>query len=306
MLQSPRGASGEQHAASAPRRDAPPLLLDLGVRDDREARELRRALGLYQRGRRAAARRLFARHDSLNAQVALAVAAWPEGTTARLRRLSTRYPRSALVHANLGIALFWEGRRAEAVTAWRAAVRVEPDSPAAVRADDFLHPRYAPGLPQFVPSFAPPASLRRLPPARQLRVLRDRARAGSGDRQTPAYWKILYGVALQRVGRPVSAERAFAAAAAAAPRDPEAQVAAAVARFRKSRPARGFARLGPLTRRFPHSPTVRYHLGLLLLWIGRVDEAERQLERAIALGPRSPLGGEARRLLRRVQEARKQ
>ena len=126
MLQSSGGTSAEQHEAAAPRREPPPLLLDLGVRDDREARELRRALDLYERGRLGAARPLFARHDSLNAQVGLALAAWPEGTTARLRRLSALHPRSALVRVNLGLALEWEGRRREALAAWRAE---PPDDP---------------------------------------------------------------------------------------------------------------------------------------------------------------------------------
>ena len=52
---------------------------------------------------------------------------------------------------------------------------------------------------------------------------------------------------------------------------PDAQVAAAVVRFDKTRPVLAFSRLGPLTRRFPHASTVRFHLGLLLLWLARAQ-----------------------------------
>jgi tetratricopeptide (TPR) repeat protein len=192
---------------------------------------------------------------------------------------------------NLGIALYWTGRRREALSAWRAAKDAAPDTLSAVRADDFLHPRYNRGLPTFVPSFAPPAGLARLSPARQLAAL---ARAPG------VHAKLLYGIALQRLGRPLSAERAFAAAAALAPNDPDAQVAAAVGRFDKDRPERAFSRLGPLTRRFPHASTVRFHLGLLLLWLGEVKEGTRQLRLARAAGPKTPLGREAALFLRKL------
>ena len=57
--------------------------------------------------------------------------------------------------------------------------------------------------------------------------------------------KLLYGAALLRLGRTVSAEREFAAAAALAPHDADAQVAAAVGRFDKANPSLAFSRLGP-------------------------------------------------------------
>src|SRR5439155_15102676 len=83
--------------------------------------------------------------------------------------------------------------------------------------------------------------------------------------------KLLYGLALQRLGHRLAARREYDAAAKLAPGDPEAQVAAAVGHFDKSRPADAFSRLGPLTRRFPHAATVRFHLGPLLFWLSRVQ-----------------------------------
>jgi Flp pilus assembly protein TadD len=111
--------------------------------------------------------------------------------------------------------------------------------------------------------------------------------------------KLLYGVALQRIDRPVSARGEFSAAARLAPRSADAQVADAVGRFDKDHPERAFSRIGPLARRFPKAATVRFHLGLLLLWLGDVDEAKRQLTRATRLGP--PLSREAKRLLDRLE-----
>jgi predicted Zn-dependent protease len=105
-------------------------------------------------------------------------------------------------------------------------------------------------------------------------------------------------VGFQQALRPVSAEREFAAAARAAPDDPEALTAAAVGRYDKERPAAAFSRLGPLARRFPHAQTVRFHLGLLLIYFGDIAQAKRQLALARAEGPRNPLGKRAQTLLR--------
>jgi tetratricopeptide (TPR) repeat protein len=273
-----------------PRAGRPPLALDLGLRTDPEARALARADGLY-RSRPKDAARIFARYSSPEAEVGAAMAGWPAGTVARLETLAAQYPRSAAVALNLGLALYWSRRGAEAIQAWRDAAMLEPDSPYAVRAADFLHPRYAPGLPAFVPSFQEPLRTRTLPPARRLAALAAAAR--DGDAQT----KLLYGVALQNLGRPRSAERQFAAAARQAPNDPEARVAAAVGRFDKSNPSAAFSRLGPLVRVFPHAPTVRFHLGLLLLWLGQVDQARDELRRARDENPKSALGREADRYL---------
>jgi len=292
VLQSEEDPAAERAGATGA---APPLLLDLGLRRDARAAALRRAARLYDRGRRDEAGEIFRRQDSLDGQIGLALARWPHGSVERLEQLTRVHPRVALVHLNLGLALFWSDRRDEALVAWRAATRVEPDSVSSVRASDLLHPNSPRGLPTFVPSFRPPAALAGLSPARQLAQLATAARSG-GVRP-----KLLYGVALQRVGRPRSAERVYAAAAAVDPKSVEAQVAAAVGRFTKERPERAFSRLGPLARRYPREPTVRFHLGLLLLWLGELEQAKRQLALASAAGDDDPLAREAGRFLRRLK-----
>jgi tetratricopeptide (TPR) repeat protein len=208
----------------------------------------------------------------VTAEVRNALAAWPAGTVRRLRILAARYHSSGLVRLELGLALALTGQQNDAVAAWKDAERVQPDSPSAVRAQDLRHPGTAPGLPPFVPSFTQPASA--------------------------AENHLLRGAGYQQALRPLSAEREFEAAVHAAPNDPEALTAAAVGLYDKDRPAVAFSQLGPLARRFPHAQTVRFHLGLLLIYFGDLTRARHQLSLARAEGPRTPLGKRAETLLR--------
>lgn len=287
---SDRPATVAATTGATQRAGAPPLSLDLGVRTDPEATDLRRAVALYEKDDRASAGELFAKHSSLEARVGQAFSRWPDATVARLTQLAGLHPRSALVQLNLGIALFWAGEDG-AKAAWRSAAALEPDTPYAVTAGNLLYPSFARNLPIFVPSFDVPAEVGSLSAPAQLKALERRAAAGDRDST------LLYGVALQRLGRQRSAERVFASLAAQRPKDAEAQVAAAVARFDKAAPVKAFSRLGPLSRRFPQAATVRFHLGLLLLWSGEVKEARRQLRLARTVEPGSSLAREAKRYL---------
>jgi tetratricopeptide (TPR) repeat protein len=281
-------------AAPTPRKGAPPLVLELGVRDDPAARALRLAIRLYADGKREQARAIFDRDDSLEAKLGSAFAAWPDSLD-RVEQLGALYPRSALVQLHVGLARYWAGENG-ALDAWREARDVEPDTPYAVSAGDLLHRDFAPGLPVFQPSSPLPAPLRGKRPAEQLELLRGAASVGFDSRLGLAY-KLYYGVALQRLGRPVSARRAYTAAARAYPSDPEALAADAVGRYSKESPVEAFSRLGPLSRRFPEAATVRFHLGLLLLWQGDVEEARRQLRLARSAESRSRVAIEAGRYL---------
>ena len=292
---------GDDEGNAAPRtnRGAPGLELSVILRNDAEAKALRRAERAYDRGDSQAARdqfeALLEQHpESLEAAVGAAVAGWPTTTLFRLRELAAEYPKSALVRLHLGLALYASGDDQAAEAQWRQALAVEPDTPSALRAEDLLHPEMAPGRPFFYPSFAPQVGLGG-GPAAQLDALR-RAALRGGVRDN-----LLYGVALQRVDRFVSAREAFARARAIDPESLDARVAEAVGNFSKGEPADAFSRLGPLTDSHPRSPVVRFHLGLLLLWLRDVEEARRQLQRAADADRGGFYGKEARALLSRLE-----
>jgi tetratricopeptide (TPR) repeat protein len=286
-------------AATGPqaRSGAPPLALDLGVRVDGEALDLRTGLALYEEGKLAAAKERFARHGSLEARIGTAFTGWPNETVARLTELSGLHPKSAAIQLNLGIARYWAGE-GDARAAWQSAVELQPDTAYAVTAGNLLHPEFARNLPLFVPVANVSAAVRRLDPPDQFATLARRAKGGSVSN------RLFYGVALQRLGRQVSAERVFAEAARLHPSDPEARVAAAVGLFDKAAPVKAFSRLGPLTKTFPDAATVRFHLGLLLLWSGQVKEARRQLELVRTVQPDSRLVGIARQYLDQLDKAK--
>ena len=126
-----------------------------------------------------------------------------------MKRLVAGHPHSSLAVLHLGLAYYWSGRNADAVAAWRRAEALQPDTPFAVDAESLLYAgRTLPGRPPFVSPYEAPTALRGLPAGEELAAL---ARAA---RRPSARAKILYGVALQRLGRSVSAEQQFAAAAA--------------------------------------------------------------------------------------------
>ncbi|HYM64506.1 MAG TPA: hypothetical protein VES61_07490 [Gaiellaceae bacterium] len=243
------------------------------------ARELIAGERAYERGERKTALREFQavlRQDpaSIEAAVGAALAAWPEGSLDRLRALVVSHPRSGVVRLHLGLALGVAGDRAGAEREWREAEARDPDTPAALEAESLLHPNMAPGRPFFVTTALPPASVQKLGTVAQEAALRRRAERGrAGD------WLVL-GAFLQRIERPVSAREAYGRALVLAPGSLEAQTADAVVRFDKDDPSEAFSRLGPLARRHPRSSLVRFHLGLMLLWIRAVDDAKNQLELA--------------------------
>ena len=213
---------------------------------------------------------VFDRPTPAEPEIKAAFRAWPDGTLDRMERLGDRYPRDAVVQFHLGIARLYSGFNADAVAALRTAKRTGRDTPYEIRADNLLHPQFfGPGYPLFQPT------------RRNALLAR--------------------GVRLQSEGRQHSAERVYARAARLHPGDDEAQVAAAVGLFDMDRLSRSFSRLGPLTRRFPRSQSVRFHLGLMLAWTGQRDAAVAQFERARSLDRTSVLGREADAFLARLE-----
>ena len=271
----------------------PPLELAFGVESGQQAQTLARAQNLYNRGEVEQAAALFARYRSPAAQIGSAFAAWASGNgVQRLQQLSTRYPNSPLVVLHLGLAYYWAGRTADAVTEWEQAARLGRDSPYGVDAETALHPTDVPGLPPIVTGLEVPKALAKLPAVREFAALK-RSAAEPDVRA-----KLLYGAALWNyLQMPVSAEREFAAAAKLAPGDELARALAAVGLFSKANPVRAFGKLGPLTAVFPHSAVVEFHLGVLLLYIDKRAKAAEHLRAALADGPHSPYAKPAMSLL---------
>jgi tetratricopeptide (TPR) repeat protein len=275
-------------------RKGPPLLqLEFGTRSDPEAQALAQAETLFDRDHQVAqAAAIFRRYDSVEAELGSAFASWqgPSSLEA-VKQLAAAHPNDPAALLNLGWASFQAGRNADAATAWRQTATRYPDSPYGVDAQDALHSG-PPGLPPIVTGVELPSPIANLPAAKQIVALK-RAAAGNDVRA-----KLLYGAALWNyLHMPISAERELAAAAKLAPHDAGVRAAAAVALFSKANPTRAFGHLGPLTAVFPHSAAIEFHLGGLLLYIGKLGKAREHLRAAVADAPHSPYAKPARTLL---------
>jgi tetratricopeptide (TPR) repeat protein len=275
-------------------RKGPPLLqLEFGTRSDPEAQALAQAEALFDRDHQVArAAAIFRRYHSVEAQLGSAFASWdgPSSLEA-VKQLAAAHANDPAALLNLGWADFQAGRNADAATAWRRTATRYPDSPYGVDAQDALHGG-PPGLPPIVTGVELPGSIAQLPAAEQLAALK-RAAAGSNIRA-----KLLYGAILWNgLHRPISAQRVFADAAQLAPHDAVVRAAAAVALFSKANPTPAFGHLGPLTAVFPRSSAIEFHLGGLLLYIGKLGKAQEHLRAAVTAGPHSPYAKPARTLL---------
>jgi tetratricopeptide (TPR) repeat protein len=285
-------------AVTKPRAGRPPLELEFGVDASPEARALARAQALYNGKKVAQAAAIFGRYHSVDAQIGSAFAAWNRGGLAALKSLAAAHPASDVVLLHLGLADYWAGRNADAVAAWQRTARVGADTPYGVKAEDLLHPTLPIGLPYLLIDYKPPPAVRNLPAAKELAAL---AKAAA---QPDVHAKLVYGLALWGLQRPLSAEHQFEAAAKLAPHDPVALTAAAVGAFTKADPTKAFGRLGTLTGTFPGASVVRLHLGLLLLWTGEQKKAVTQLRIAAASEPGSPYSKDAQALLTRLPGTR--
>jgi tetratricopeptide (TPR) repeat protein len=288
LLQTRGETTARPGAVTKPRPGVPPLWFEFGTRGDREALDLSRAAALLKKGDRRQAAAIFARYHSLQAKIGAAFAAWPGHGLDELKRLAAAHPDSPVALLHLGYAYYWSGRVADAVSTDERVAKDFPDSPESVQAENILYPRLVPNLPPIVSTAALPSAPTR---AAQLRML---ARAAA---RPDAQAKLLYGLALWRLWRRVSAERQFAAAAKLEPNDATVRTALAVGAFTKRDPVRAFGRLGPLTGEFPKAAVVRFHLGLLLLWTRQLEKGVEQFRLAAADDPGSIYGAEARQFI---------
>jgi tetratricopeptide (TPR) repeat protein len=204
------------------------------------------------------------------AAVRKALAEGPNRAARALEALAAEQPDDPVVQFNYATALFCGGFDAEATQAFRRAKKAGRDTRYEVVADNLLHPRYFDqGYPLFQYSGHDPL--------------------------------LIQGQVAQRNFHQETAERLWARAAKLHPNDPEAQVAAAVGRFDMDNLNASFSRLGPLAKRFPKSQSVRFHLGLLLVWTGQDRNLiVKEFRLARRLGPSTILGKQAEGFLDRL------
>jgi predicted Zn-dependent protease len=201
------------------------------------------------------------------ATVRNALSKGPRRAARALEALADEHPKDPVVQFNYATALYCGGFDAEALQAYRKAKRAGRDTRYEVTADVILHPQFFSegGYPPFVYS--------------------------GGDAL------LVQGQIAQRNYHQHTAERLWARAAKLHPNDADAQVAAAVGRFDMDNLSASFSRLGPLVKRFPKSQTVRFHLGLLLVWTGQAKQAIKELRLAHQLDPGTAMGQQAAKLV---------
>src|SRR5262245_19891362 len=110
LLQTRGESTTAPGAVTKPRAGIPPLFLDFGVRDDREALELTAGATLLNAKHVAAARAIFARYHSVPAQIGLAFANWPGNGLETLKTIVAHSPRSPAAGYHLAWAFLWSGR----------------------------------------------------------------------------------------------------------------------------------------------------------------------------------------------------
>ena len=154
-----RGSDGiRARARRAARKGAPPLALDLGLRDRRAGEEPSGGRSTCTRPTSRGGRPDLRPVSSLAAQIGSAFAGWPNGTVSQLEGMANRYPDNSLVLLNLGLAPLLErrqrGRGPGLADAYGGAAR----HASSLTADRLLHPNNTGRHPVFVPALPRPSS----------------------------------------------------------------------------------------------------------------------------------------------------
>jgi tetratricopeptide (TPR) repeat protein len=216
------------------------------------------------------------------AAIEAAFKSWPHGSIDAMQRLGLQYASTrtlaerhtgAIVQFYRGLALYWAGYPADATQALEQAKRLGRNTPYQGLADNFLHPQF----------FQPPSgpSYPVFQPLHHDRLLEQ-------------------GSQLQQEGHQISAQRVYHRAMKLHPNDDAAATAYAVSLFDEDNLVPAFSHLGPLTKRFPKSQIVHYYLALLLAWTAQGQEAVKQFEQVVALGPSTTLGQTAKKALESI------
>ena len=255
---------------------------------------------------RALRRRAGARGGARSSRAALArgeasgrVRRLAGGSLERLEQLGGSIPRSALAQLHLGLARLWAAAGGCRDGVARGARRASRTRATRCAPADLLHPEFAPRPARLRARGALPAGVASC----RRRASSSACATAPSPRPKGRAGRLLYGSRSSGSAGRVSARARLRGGGAARARRARGAGRRRGRPLRQGRPAAAFSRLGPLTRRFPQAATVRFHLGLLLLWTGRSTRRSGSCgsrERAAArLAPRR----EARRYLRELEEA---
>jgi tetratricopeptide (TPR) repeat protein len=242
--------------------------------------DVQMAIGSEQlvRGDGAAATAAFTAARKLGepaADAALVVASYnPKAPDAAISRLELLAPSSPFARYELGVVQLWAGRLPQATAALKAVRDAAPESFYGVKADDLLHPTMQPGYPLFVPADDPPDG-----------ATQESLKAAADKAPNDAKAQLQYGSALQGAGLRQEALKVYAQALKADPTSIEAQVALVLAAFKKDDPAKAFGTVGPLVRDHAGDPSPRFHLAMMLLWIGQPEKARAEFRQVASEAP---------------------
>ena len=277
----------------------PRLQLSVVLRTD--ARQVARAAERATTGDRGAAKEQFdallhVDPSPLKRRSARRSRRGPSGRSTSSASSRAEYPESALVHLHLGLALYAGGDDTAALPSGERRSKSSRTRRRLCAPRICSTPIWRLDGRSSIPSFAPTLDLENDSPAAQLagaappghegrraRTISSTAsRSSASDARCP----------------PGSPSRALSSSTERASTHASRMLSAVSTRTSRRE---AFSRLGPLAQAHPRSPLVRFHLGLLLLWIRDVENARKQLQRAADADRDGFYGREARALLSRLE-----
>jgi tetratricopeptide (TPR) repeat protein len=257
------GSASGAETDSKPLDGKPPLVLDLpGTPTD----------GSTDAQLKAAEQRLPA--GDVRIAVARAIVGYTPGdrqaTIDALRELPQD---DAVVAFHLGVAELWAGDPKDAQADLRHAKQLDPYGFYGERADNALHYN----MPRGYPWYFPPTT-----PAERPSLAKLRAAVKANPRNSAAWLQL--AVALEQQHR-MQAIEAARKAVEASPTAVSPRVALAVLSFDKDRPAASMGQLGPMLQQDEGNTEIRFHIGLLSLWVGLTTQALGEFRQVLREDP---------------------
>ncbi|MGZ4481049.1 MAG: tetratricopeptide repeat protein, partial [Gaiellales bacterium] len=229
------------------------------------------------------------RPGSVEAAVAAAVRGYdpaqPDRAVAALQRLPQN---NATVVFHLGEVQLWAGDRRAAAETFIRVERLDPCGFYGRIVDGLLFSSELPCYPPYVSA----TQRRGMTPARLRQAVSDHPRDAEA-------WVRL--AASEQFSHRAAAVRAARRAVELDPTGISPRIALAVISFDKANPAATMGVLGPLSQQAPSNPELRFHMGVVLLWLRQTEDALAQFRQALADDPHGSYGSAARQFLDKLK-----